>query len=104
MITAVNDRCTCLFGFISKTIQEETAKETSYSYPFDLDMYANPKSFKRAVKFYGDREIRSSATGPNEQGNYVTKRPDDCIWAGYSEELRLLQGQRDIPLVTAEYG
>jgi hypothetical protein len=105
IVTPAHDKCSLLFISIWLSIIKKTADWASYLHPFDLDMYANIETFKddneREIdkQFYGDRKIKSS-----KQGDHITKRPDDCIWAGYSDELRLLQGQRNIPLVTAEYG
>jgi hypothetical protein len=91
-------------------ISAKTYEDASFLHDANLDMYAKTKTFKdynekvKDDKLYDDRKIRSSATGPHEKTDHLTKRPDDCIWAGYSSVLRLLQGQREIPLVTAEYG
>jgi hypothetical protein len=105
MVTPAHDKCSLLFISIWLSIIKKTADWASYLHPFDLNMYANIETFKDDneieidKQFYGDHKIKSS-----EQGDHITKRPDDCICAGYSYALRLLQGQREIPLVTAEYG
>jgi hypothetical protein len=102
IVSKVHKMCDDLLRLLSRSLTEKNHMKPGLSGCKVLDMYANARSFNDR-EYVGSHKFKLLATDSNEQEDHVTILLDSCIWAGFSEYLRLFQRRKDFPIAIAEY-